>query len=186
MTIDPSEAAATLSEVETVERRTREALYYGGSSTILIVWGLMLMIGHVLTFLAPMRADLIWGVLNGSAIACAVAFGSVRARTAPRSWDWRMVVAVIVMMGFGYLWEWLLVRPHWRELPVLWSTLFMMGYIIAGLWLGRFFIICGVVVTALVLAGYVWTGPWFLLWMAAVSGGSLILGGLMLRRLGAP
>lgn len=186
MTIDPSEAAATLSDVENVERRTREALYYGGSSTILIVWGIALMIGYALTYLAPTRADLIWGVLNGAAVAGVIAWGGVRSRTGPRNWDWRIVVAFMVMMGFGYLWEWLFVRPQWRELPVLWSTLFMMGYIIAGLWLGRFFIICGVVVTALVLAGYFCTGPWFLLWMAAVGGGSLILGGLMLRRLGAP
>ena len=188
MTIDPTEAAATLSDVERVERRTREALFYGGSSTILMVWGLVWIVGYVLTYLDPMRGELIWCVSNGVGVGVAIAFGYVRSRAGGRLLDWRIVVAFMVMMGFGYLWQLLIISPHWlyRELSVLWTTLFMMGYIIAGLWLGRLFIICGVVVTALVLAGYFWTGPWFLLWMAVVGGGSLILGGLMLRRLGAP
>jgi hypothetical protein len=186
MTIDPTEAAASLSDVQTVERRTRHALFYGGSSTILIIWGLVLVVGYLGTFLRPTDANLIWNVLNGTGVAYFVAIGYARSRRPHNHWDWRIAIAFMVLLGFGYFWQWLVMLSHLRELPVFWSTLFMTGYILAGLWMGRFFIVCGLVVIALVLVGYFWTGPWFLLWMSAVGGGSLIAGGLWLRRVGAP
>jgi len=185
MTIDPIEAAASLSDVASVERRTREALNYGFSSAILMVWGLIWAIGYLLTYLQPTKAALVWDVLSAVGVVAAVACGIVWSKSRRENWDWRITAAFIVMIGFGFFWQWLLGGSQWRELPVFWSTLFMFGYIVAGLWMGRFFIVCGIVVTGLVLAGYLWTGPWFLLWMAGVGGGSLILGGLWLRRLGA-
>ena len=40
----------------------------------------------------------------------------------------------------------------------------------------------GLGLTALILAGYVWAGAAFPLWLAAVSGGGFILCGLWMRR----
>ena len=42
--------------------------------------------------------------------------------------------------------------------------------------------VIGLGLTALVLAGYVWSGAAFPLWLAAVSGGGFILCGLWMRR----
>ena len=50
---------------------------------------------------------------------------------------------------------------------------------LAGLRLGRFFIYLGITVTALTVAGYLWSDDRYPLWLAAVVGG-----GLWLRRLG--
>jgi hypothetical protein len=72
-----------------------------------------------------------------------------------------------------------------RQLDAFWPLLFTLGYVLAGIWVGRFFIFCGLVIALLTVTGFWWAGPWFQLWMAVVNGGALILGGLWLRRQGA-
>ena len=64
-----------------------------------------------------------------------------------------------------------------------WPLYFMMFYCIAGLWFGTIFIVIGLAMTALTLVGYFFVGAAFLLWMAVVNGGGLILGGLWMRRI---
>jgi len=59
----------------------------------------------------------------------------------------------------------------------------MLFYCLAGLWFGRAFIVIGLAITVLTLIGYLFiTGGMFLLWMAAVNGGGLVLSGLWMRR----
>jgi hypothetical protein len=60
----------------------------------------------------------------------------------------------------------------------------MLGIILAGLWLGRFFIVLGFAGIALIVVGYLAPEPWLRLWMAVVQSGTLILGGLWLGRSG--
>jgi len=90
------------------------------------------------------------------------------------------------VIAFGLFAERLLGHGQWREISLFWAVLLMAGYIIAGLWIGRFFIACGSVVILLSLAAYLWGGAWFNLWTAGLGGGSLVLGGLWLRQRGAP
>jgi hypothetical protein len=65
-------------------------------------------------------------------------------------------------------------------------SLFLLGMILAGLWLGRFFIILGVTGIVLILAGQLQGEPWSRLWMPVVQSGTLILGGVWLHRNGVP
>jgi len=65
-------------------------------------------------------------------------------------------------------------------------SLYLLGIILAGLWLGRVFIILGLVGIALMLVGYLQAEPWLRLWMAVVQSGTLILGGVWLHRSGVP
>ncbi len=185
MTIDPRDAATSLDDIATVERRMREALFYGGSSDILIIWGIICALGHVITQFNPRSANLAWLLLDAIGVVGLVVISVRRARQRRREWNWRFTAGIVVTVVFGLLWQWLLGNTQWREISVFWATLIMFTYILAGLWVGSFFIICGIVVTALTLAGYFWVGPWFELWMAVVFGGSLVLGGLWLRRVGA-
>jgi hypothetical protein len=59
-----------------------------------------------------------------------------------------------------------------------WPTLFLFGYALAGLWFGAAFSAIGLGLTALILAGYVWSGAAFSLRLAVVCGGGFILCGL--------
>jgi hypothetical protein len=59
----------------------------------------------------------------------------------------------------------------------------MLFYAIAGLWFGTAFIAIACAITALTLIGYFYILGWaFLVWMAFVNGGGLLLGGLWMRR----
>jgi hypothetical protein len=58
----------------------------------------------------------------------------------------------------------------------------MFGYLVMGLWLGRFFLWLGLLVTATTLVGYYFVSDYFFLWMALTGGGSLIAAGVFIRK----
>src|SRR5262249_61598347 len=60
MTIDPNEAATSLHDIATVERRTHEALFYGGSSGVFVMWGGLVAAGFALAGLYSRSAMIIW------------------------------------------------------------------------------------------------------------------------------
>jgi len=89
------------------------------------------------------------------------------------------------MIVFGMFTQWLLGATQWREISVFWAVLVMTSWIVAGMWIGRFFILSGAFVVLVVLADYAWGGAWFNLWLGTVGGGAMVLGGVWLRRVGA-
>jgi len=186
MTIEPSEAAASLHDVATVERRTHEAVLYAGSSMIFIMWGLLVAGGHAAMALYPRAAMVTW--LAVSVVGCAATVLIVALRRHARRGEarnWRLIWALLVLAAFGAIWSYLLgpVVPP----PMMYAfqpSLFLLGMILAGLWLGRFFVVLGLVGIALLGVGYLQAEPWFRIWMAAVQSGTLIVGGLWLYRNG--
>jgi hypothetical protein len=184
MTIDRSDASASLNEIDAVQKKTREVLIYSGSSISLLIWGGLVTCGYVFTHFAPGQAGPVWLLVFVIGLASGFGIRAWRARTKTNVWDARIHYALIVMVCFGAYWATLISPARYREIAAFWPTLFMFGYVIAGFWVGKFFTYCGVIVTALTIVGYFWLGPWFYLWMAAVSGGGMIAGGLWLRRLG--
>jgi hypothetical protein len=97
----------------------------------------------------------------------------------------QLLAALLATFVFGLLVVVVLGPFGARALNAFWALLFLLGYVLAGIWVGRCFIACGCTVAALTVAGYFRTGPWFALWMAVVDGGALMLGGWWLRRAGA-
>ncbi|HXY98348.1 MAG TPA: hypothetical protein VEI03_00015 [Stellaceae bacterium] len=186
MTIDPNEAAASLSDIASIERRTRETLVYARSSASLILWGLLVGAGYVISFLTPQNHDGHYG--HWSVIAVIGFAGSFLIHRRRSKRDSRMgellLATELVLLAFGFVFLVLFWPVTPRQMGAFWPILVMLGFVIAGIWLGRFFIYCGIAVTALTLAGYFWAGAWFALWMAVVNGGGLIAGGLWLRRQG--
>jgi hypothetical protein len=182
--IDPKQAAAALDDIEQIVRRVRQSRIYHVASQIMIASGALVLAGNVANFIAPRQAGYIWigiNVLNATVAAVLVALGGGQAGV--RKFDPRILVAFLLFYAFGILCS--VVFGHFgpREMGAFWPIYFMFFYCLAGLWFGGAFIAIGLALIALTLAGYVFVeGAAFLLWMAAVNGGGLILSGLWMRK----
>lgn len=175
--IDRSEAAAALSDIEDVAQRVRQSRIYQVSSLIMMLWGVLTFGGYLVQYRWPHYANITWIGIDVVGFAGSFAIGVVQKARA-----WRVGVAFLVAVAFGLLWVVGIAHFTPRQMSAFWPTYYMMGYAIAGLWLGPAFLVIGLSITALTLIGFFYSGPWFDLWMAFVNGGGLLLAGAWMRR----
>jgi hypothetical protein len=183
--IDPREAAEALNDIEQVVQRVRQSKTYNIASLMMILWGVLVIAGNILTFAWPRYSPYIWISVNALGATGSVAIGMFRfPGEGGRGFDMRMAVAFLLFFAFGLLSSSVFGHFGPREMGAFWPIYFMLFYCIAGLWFGHAFVAIGLGITVLTLIGYFSvTGGAFLLWMAAVNGGGLILGGLWMRRI---
>ena len=182
MNPDRDEAAGQIADIEAISRAVRQSVYYRLAGEIMLIWGVLVAIGDLLAQLLPRYGGgATWVLLNAIGFAITLVLGG-RARRRGYALDWRAPTAMLLFFGFGLLWSVGVGKFGPRELSVFWPTLFQFGYAVAGLWLGRAFVVLGVGVALLVTAGYFWAGPLFYLYLAIVNGGGLILCALWMRR----
>jgi hypothetical protein len=182
--IDSKQAAEALGEINEIVHRVRQSRTYDIASRMMILWGYLVFAGNIATYAWPRNGGFIWIGVNAAGV-----FGSFAIsvfdypRTGVRSFDARMAIAFLLFFAFGLLCS--LVLGHFgpREMGAFWPIYFMLVYALVGLWVGLAFVAIGLGITALTLLGYFFVdGGAFLLWMAVVNGGGLILGGLWMRR----
>lgn len=183
MTIDSSEARAALADIQDMVARVRQSRIYDRASLVAIACGVLVAIGNVANFLVPRYWSAIWvtvNVLNVVVVAAISIFDYPRTKI--RTFDFRIFAAFLLFFSFGLFTTGVLGHFGGRELGAFWPTYFMMFYCLAGLWFGWVFLAIGLSITALTLVGYFFiTGFTFLIWMAIVNGGGLILSGLWMR-----
>jgi hypothetical protein len=181
--IDPSEAASALSDIDAIARRVRQSTIYNLASLILIMWGVLVFAGYLVTYLSPRHAGYAWlAVYTAGTAGTIVISGFNRARSGIRTFDIRMFAAFLLFVAFGIFSSVWLGHFGPRQLGTFWPIYFMLVYTIVGLWVGRAFVAIGLGIIGLTLIGYFFVGAAFDLWMAFVNGGGLILGGLWMRR----
>jgi hypothetical protein len=182
--IDARQAAAALGDIEEIVQRVRQSRTYDIASLMMILWGVLVFAGNIATFAWPRYGGYIWIGVNAAGAAGSIAVSVFQLPgTAGRSFDRRMAIAFVFFFGFGLLSSTVFGHFGPREMGAFWPIYFMLIYCIAGLWFGRAFVAIGLGITVLTLIGYFFvTGAAFLLWMAAVNGGGLLLGGLWMRR----
>ena len=181
--IDSQQATAALADVNDIVRRVRQSQIYHLASLIMIMWGAFTFAGCLVTYLSPRHAGYAWIAVYVAGIAGSTAISVVqRARSGVQIFDVRMLTAFVLFVAFGLFVCWL---GHFtpRQLGTFWPIYFMLFYTLGGLWFGHAFVAIGLGITALTLIGYFFVdGAAFLLWMAAVNGGGLVLGGFWMRR----
>jgi len=181
--IDSQQATEALTEINEIVRRVRQSRIYNLASLMMITWGALVFAGNIATFLWPRYADYAWLAVYVAGIAGSFAISSLDyARTGVRTANIRMLVAFLLFIAFGFFCSRVLGHFTPRQLGAFWPVYFMLFYTIAGLWFGHAFVAIGLGISALTLIGYFYVGAAFLLWMAVVNGGGLILGGLWMRR----
>jgi hypothetical protein len=180
--IDRQQASEALAQIDDIARRVRQSRIYDLASLMLILWGVLVFAGYLVTWLTPRYAGYAWPAAYIAGIAGSAAISaSNRARSGVRSFDIRVFAAFLLFIAFGLFACWL---GHFtpRQLGTFWPVYFMLVYTVAGLWVGPAFVAIGLSIVALTLIGYFLVGDAFDLWMAFVNGGGLLLGGLWMRR----
>ena len=181
--IDSREATEALAEINEMTRRVRQSRIYNVASLMLIMWGALVFAGYLGSFLLPRHAAYIWIAANLAGVAGSFAISALGyPKTGIRTFDFRMLIALLLFFAFGFLCTIVLGQFTPRQMGAFWPIYFMLPYMIAGLWFGRAFVAIGLGISVLALVGYFLAGNWFQLWMAFVDGGGLILGGLWMRR----
>jgi hypothetical protein len=180
--ISQQEAAAALQDIEHIINRVKQSAIYRYASLLLIIWGALVLLGYAGSYAWPRSASRIWVMLDAAGIAAMAASGFYTRNRQRREITLGFVWALLLFFGFGLLWSLVLGKFGPRELSVFWTTFFMFGYSIGGIWFGRGFAALGLAVTGLTVAGYLWAGSAFDLYMAAVNGGGLMVCGLWMRR----
>jgi hypothetical protein len=186
MRVDQASAQRALDDIAQIEARTVQAGVYGANSAIAIMWGVVVALAYLANQLWPGIAGPVWlGAWTAGFAGTALISWRWKRRSRAAHWmAMQLVWAQLVLILFGFLFLWLLPPSSPRQVSAFFPLVFMMGYVIAGLWLGRFFILCGILVSGLTVVGYLYSGPWLPLWMAVANGGALIAGGLYLRKVG--
>jgi hypothetical protein len=181
--IDHEAASAALSDINDMVRRVRQSRIYDVASQFMVVAGVFVVVGNLATFVAPRYAPYIWPATNVLTVVVSAAISIFdHRRTGIRSFDLRVLVALVLFYAFGLLCSVVLGHYGGREMGAFWPIYFMLFYCVAGLWFGQAFIHIGLGITALTLIGYFFiTGDLFLIWMAMVNGGGLIVSGLWMR-----
>jgi hypothetical protein len=181
MTMDAAQAGAILAEVDSIVAKVRQSRLYRLTGALLVLWGAIVIAADLIGFAWPRWSVWTWAATN--ALGAAASFFMLRAGAdVPRRMPWRFLAAFALFVAFGLLWSVGIGRFGPRELDAFWPTLFLFGYALAGLWFGAAFTALGLGLSALIVAGYFWSGEWFTLWLAAVNGGGFILCGLWMRR----
>jgi hypothetical protein len=181
--IDAREAAQALSDINDIVRRVRQSRTYDVASQMIILWGALVLAGNLANYISPRQAGYIWIGVNflGVAGSLAIAFSFARREGGQRV-GIRILLAFLMIFAFGILSTCVLGHFGPREMATFWPIYSMLFYCIAGLWFGYAFLALGLGISALVLIGYFFiTGDAFLLWMASVNGGGLIVSGLWMR-----
>jgi hypothetical protein len=194
MNLSPGQAAESLKEIERTQRRSAEAQDYAHSSPQFILWGLIWMAGYAGTSLLP-NYGFVHGIswlwlglivigISGSSVLGRRRFrnltpeGIAKAKAIGLRWGMTMFVFyAFIVAVFSVM------RPHNPAVSGAFIPLLIAAiYCVWGIWQGLRFLYAGIAVGALTLIGWFLLPQYFLPWMAAVGGGSLILVGSWLRK----
>jgi hypothetical protein len=196
MSLSPDQAAASLKEIERAGQRSAQALRYARSSPFFILWGVVWIIGYASSDLIqrlgynPRLISWLWMGLSVAGMVCTILISSRQHRAqyaaderaerhARLRWMGGALVVCLFVIAMGVV-----IGPHFGQVSgVFFPLLIAMFYGLTGIQRGVRFFFASITVTALTLGGYLYLQEYFLLWMAAVGGGSLILVGLWMRKI---
>ena len=180
MTVSRADASAALANVEAAEARSATLRGYQSAAPHLIIWGVAWAVGYTVTDIAPRWVNVAWPV-----IAVSGTIGDILAARADRPASGRGgTMALLFLILFVFVGGTLAVmQPRDpRQVGAFIPLVVASGYAIVGLMGAPRLLVLGSTVATLTLGGFFALPAHFLLWMAAVGGGSLVLGGLWLRK----
>lgn len=191
MTLSKEDAALALDEIGAARARMATLKGYSEAAVHLIIWGLVWMVANTVTDLAPPYGGTAWLACIAVGTLASALKGGTRLRKASqglgtrvvaRPQTWRFGHNFLVIFGFFAALFFVIGPISGRQGNALISLFWCFAYMLTGVWTGWRIFAIGAVTAAATLFGFVALKEHFSLWMGLVGGGSLILGGLWLRR----
>jgi hypothetical protein len=180
MPITREHAANALRLADLTGQHSRMLRGYQSAAPHLILWGCVYAATYILTFFRPQQSGIAWLVVVPLTIIGDVAI-AWRDRADRRPW---IVVGVPVAAFVALIVATIaIMQPHDpRQMGAFVPLAVAWAYITIGSLLGLRMIVAGIALGALTAFGYFFLYTWFLLWMAVVGGGTLVVGGIWLRQ----
>jgi hypothetical protein len=181
MPVSPAEAQAALRDISQAEQASAKIYRYRHASPHLFLWGIIWALGYGACYADPQWGEF-WPALALLGTIASFWIGWKTKPEQPSRYDWRYVAtALAVLASIGAIFA-VMPPQNSAQLGAFFPILVALLYALIGIWSrGARLVITAIAVAALTLAGYFFLPQYFMLWMAAVGGGALILGGAWLR-----
>jgi hypothetical protein len=182
MPIAPQEAQDALHNIEHAEQRSASVYRYQKAAPHLFLWGVIWMVGYAAAY-AGARASLLWPVVILPGIIGTFLITWRAGAKRSRAFGWRYAATLFAVFLFIAALSAILPPRSNEQIDAFFPLLVALGYVILGVWTqGARIALLGLALGALTVGGYFWLPQYFLLWMAGVGGGALVLGAFWLRR----
>ncbi len=183
MTINRDDAFDALGQIDAASRRSSLLHLYQRAAPHLILWGIIYALGYGIGQFRPSEAALPWLVLVPVGIVGDVLIAQRdlrQAKTGGSRWGlWFGLTATLV--AFIMATKAVMAPSDPRAIAAFIPLMVAVGYIVLGTWTGLRLVFIGVGLGLLTLFGFFVLPSLFMIWMAGVGGGALVLGGLWLR-----
>lgn len=186
--ISREEAAEALRLVEASRASFRSAIRACRGYQHLWVWGGVWIAQCLYIQLSAHPRGWVPNALVLVGIAGSMIVGRHQAQWVRKPIDRRFLGALATLIGFGAL-AWPLVLAGHRPLPQQASQMYyaytalvaMQCYALTGIWFDNHLLWVGLLLSLLIVAGYLFFLPWFWWWMALFAGGGLVASGFYVR-----
>jgi hypothetical protein len=177
VTLSPEDAAAALRDIDAAQARSKTLRGYQHAAPHFLIWGVIWFVGYGVTDLFG-HGNAIWAAL----IPIGVVAGIFAKRGEDRTGGWRYAATALAIVAFVFATLTVMWPVSGRQISAFIPLVVALLYVLGGIWAGLRYVVAGAAVGALTLAGFFLLREHFLLWMAFVGGGALILAGLWFRK----
>jgi hypothetical protein len=191
MSISPQEADEALKAIHSADRRVWQMQGYRFAAPMLILWGVIWAVANATTDFNHDAGNRVWvwGSLLGAVLtAVMIARQTLQRRRAgvqlpeERQTGTSFALTGCTVMAYFIAMFLVLAPLSARQGNAFISLFWAFAYMFGGAWLGLRLFITGLVAAVAMVIGYRYVHDHYYLWMAVFGGGSLILGGLWLRK----
>lgn len=181
MALSSEQASRALRELEAVTQRSGQLYRYQRFGPMLMLWGVIWLVGFALSHFFPANAAWVWIALDIVGVSGCIYLGRRGKQGASSSTSWRWLASAFSIIAFYIVVLNILQPVSGPQSAALISLIVALCYFLGGVWIGVRLAVTGIAVAALTLFGFYMLPAYFLLWMAVVGGGALILAGVWLR-----
>jgi hypothetical protein len=176
MNISREEAEKALGEVEATRVAMREVIRSHRGHLYLWLWGSVFIAIALTNWLSNERDWRAGNWISAAGIVATIVIGWVEGQQIRSKVDKRFLAVCVAILGFGYVVvPTLFGAPHNPKTGYGYSLLIWMQiYIVAGIWFRNYWLWIGIVVTALILAGFLFFPAAF--WGCCVIAGATLVG----------